>query len=246
LDNQLPIEKVNKLLPALSLIAERICIGNIPDRHTLEEILLSVGVEREMWALEELGLWSKILEPARNASDDIGGNAIVAELEDRGIPKFSAILAVNEASPKPLSVEPQHIDFGCLMPGEGANATLQVSGGLVRATVSSDYLKLTLLKKDSGITLVKVMLSSGSKGETLQDNIILQGEINELRVLVTARWEKVADESPLLSWCPLCAEKIKKKSLFYNRFARKYECFYCKQEFPYPDKRISLYNDSHG
>lgn len=246
MDNQLPVEKLNKLLPALSHIAERISTGNRMDRNMLTEILLDTGIDKEDQALEELELWSQILGKARNASSDAEKNAVVAELRGRGIPEFPAILAADSASPKPLSVEPQHIDFGCLMPGEGANATLQVSGGLVGATVSSDYLKLTLLKKDSGITLVKVILSSGSQGETLQDNIMLQGEINELKVLVTARWDKVADEPPLLSWCPICAEKVKKKSLFYNRFAQKYECFHCKHEFPYPDERVSLYNDSHS
>ena len=241
--NQLPEEKLSKLLPALSVLAERISTGNMPDQHTLEKILLSVGVERERWALEELGLWSKILEPARNISDDIMGNAIVAELEGRGIPEASAILAADEASPKPLSAEPQYIDFGSLTPGEGANATLQVSGGLVRATVNSDHLKLTLLKKDSGITLVKVMLSSGSKGEILQDNIILQGKRNELKVPVTVRWEKVVVEPPRLQFCPLCGKKLGKKSLFWNYLDKKYECLNlkCKAQGPSLDRLISPY-----
>ena len=238
MNNQLPEEKLNKLLPALSLLAKRIGAGVTPDQHTLKKILLSIDVQKEGWALQELELWGKILEQACTASNDDERTDVAAELQNRGIPMAPAILAVDAAIPPPLIVEPQSINFGCLKPSEGANANLKVSGQLLKVTVRNSRLKVTLLNLGSGNSLVKVQLLAGSAGESLQDNILLQGERGELKLPVAARWEKVETEPPLLSYCPLCRDEIKKKSLFWNRYARRYECFYCKAEGPSLDKLI--------
>jgi len=238
LGEQLPEEKLNRILPVLSSLAKYIGTGNMPSRHALEELLYAVGMEGEEWAIEELELWGKILEQARTASNDDERTDVAAELQNRGIPMAPAILAVDAAIPPPLIVEPQSINFGCLKPSEGANATLKVSGQLLKVTVRNSRLKVTLLNLGSGNSLVKVQLLAGSAGESLQDNILLQGERGELKLPVAARWEKVETERPLLSYCPLCRDEIKKKSLFWNRYARRYECFYCKAEGPSLDKLI--------
>jgi hypothetical protein len=53
-------------------------------------------------------------------------------------------------------------------------------------------------------------------------------------------------EPPLLSWCPDCGpDHPDKKSLFYNKYAKRYECFRCKHEFSHPNKRVDDYNDRH-
>lgn len=233
MNEQLPEEKLNRLLPALEPIAEHIGTGNMPDKHALEAILLRIGVEREEWALEELKCWSRILEQAHTASNVTEKAAIIEELKGRRIPEFPAILAVESASGKPLTVEPQSIDFGYLRPGEEANATLKVSGGPVKITVRNSKLKVTLLNPGAGNTLVKVMLSAGSAGESLQDNILLQGHRGELEVPVAARWQK---EPPLLQRCPACGEK----SLFWDRYHKKYECLNldCEAEGPSPNKLV--------
>lgn len=87
-----------------------------------------------------------------------------------------------------LSVEPHGIDFGCLKPGEGANATLRVSGGPSQAIVHNDRLRITPSKFGSENIEVQLTLLGGSAGELIWDDIVLQGDNGELKVLVTARW----------------------------------------------------------
>jgi len=227
MSNQLSEEKLNKLLLALSPLAKHIATGNMPDQDALKQVLLSVGAEREEWALEELELWSKILQQAPTVSNDDEKAAIIAKLQGRGIPEAPAILAVDAAIPPPLIVQPQNIDFGCLKPEEGANATLKVRGKLVRATVRNNRLKVTLLDLGSGNSLVKVQLLAGSAGESLQDNIRLEGERGKLTVFVTAQWKK---EPPMLQYCPSCGHK----SLFWNRYDKKFECLNPKDKVEGP------------
>lgn len=227
MNSQLPEEKVNELLPALSLLAKRIGARTVPEEHVLKEILHSIGVEVEDWAMEELTVWSKILREVSNATTDDAKSAIVKELQSHGIPEAPAILAVNEAIPPPLTVEPRRIDFGSLKPGEGAHVTLKVSGQLHEATVHNSRLKVTLVNLGLGNSLIKVHLLDGSAGELLQDNVILKGEQGEVKIPVMAQWEK---EPPMLQYCPHC----KKKSLFWNRYHKKFECLNldCKVEGP--------------
>jgi len=235
LEEQLPEDKLNKLLPALRPLAEYVSAGDTIDRRTLLDILSSVGVDREDWALQELQRWGNILMKAHSASTDAEKNAIESELQNRGISISHSQLAVFLAGPQPLSVEPQYIDFGCLTPGQGADATLTVSGGSVKATVRNNRLKLTLLSRGSGVTLVKVILSGGSAGKSLRDSIILQGGGGELEVPVVARWEE-PPRPPRLQVCRQCNEK----SLFWNFVDKKYECLNlkCKAEGPSPDKLV--------
>ena len=231
MSNQLSEEKLNKLLPALALLAKRIGGGVTLDQHVLGEILLSIGVQVQGWALEELELWGKILQKAYSASNDDEKAAIAVELQNRGILEYPAILAIDAAIPPPLIVVPRSINFGSLKPGEGANATLKVRGKLVKAIVRNNRLKATSLNRGSENSLVKVQLLAGSAGESLQDNILLQGERGEVKVPVAAQWEK---EPPRLQHCPRC----KRKSLFWNRYNKKFECLNlnCKVEGPSLDK----------
>lgn len=246
MEDILPEEQLTRLLPALRPLAEHISAEHISDGDTvdqdaLQDILSSKRIDSEDWSIQELRRWADILVKAHNASSDIEKDAIKAELEERGILEFPARLAVELASPKPLSVKPQYIDFGRLIPGEGADVTLTVTGGHVKATTRDSRIKLTMFNRGSGVTLVKVILSGGSDERPLQADIILQGERGQLMVPVKARWL----EPPLLSWCPICADQLRKKSLFYNKYARRYECFHCKHEFPYNDKSVRAYNEIH-
>ncbi len=241
LENQLPEEKLSKLLPALSKLAEHISNGSTLDQRELTAIALEVGVNGEEWALVELQLWSSILEKAQDNPSTTVRTTIITELQDRGIPEFPAVLAYAPVKPKSFSVEPPLVAFRCLKPGEGASATLKVSGGLVKEVVCNRRLKVTLLKTNAGTTLVKVQLTEGNAGETFRDEIILRGDKGELRVPVTVRWEKVQEEPPRLSYCPVC--KISKKSLFWNYLDKMYECLNleCKARGPSLDKLVSPY-----
>lgn len=96
----------------------------------------------------------------------------------------------------PFSVAPLAIDFGCLKPGDGANATLRVSGGPGQVIVQSDRLRVTPVSFGSESTEVCLMLLGGSAGELIWDNILVRANNAELKVLVTARWEEVIIPKP--------------------------------------------------
>jgi hypothetical protein len=235
--DRLPEDKLNKLLPCLGPLAELISIGKKIDRQTLFNITAEMGINREEWAFAELELWGSILSKCKNKSytkDDI-----VTELRNLGIPEFPAMLAYESTKPKPMTIEPIFVDFGCLQIGEVTSKTLQASGEPIVEVIGSSRVKVTLLKSGSNRTLVKLQLGSGSGGESIKEEVILRGSTGEARVTVTARWEK---EPPLLSWCPIHGDTLGKKSLFYNKYTKKYECLYGKEEYPYPDKRVTEYN----
>ena len=240
MNSRLPEEKLFKLLPCLKRLAELVSGEEIPSRHELTIILSENGIDVEDWALDELAIWCQIL--VKNKGNLCANNLVVTELESRGIPKFPAMLAFDLAKPKPMIVEPQFIDFGCLEIGEEASKMLTVTGEHVNTAESSSnrHLKITLLAK-SNTTLIQIRADNGNAGETIKDEILLRGNSSELRVPITVRWKA---SPPNLSWCPEC--KILKKSLFYNQFERKYECLNlsCRREFPYPDKKVSEYNES--
>ena len=94
MDSKLPEDKLNMLLPALSLLAENIGERNELDEELFLDILLSVGAEKDEWAFEEIGTWSKILIKARDSFDGSFKNTAVIELKDRGIPEFPSMLSV--------------------------------------------------------------------------------------------------------------------------------------------------------
>ena len=235
-------EELSKLQESLSLLADLISDGTNPDKAALEKVLLRVGLNsNHQWIRNMLERACPLLERAHN---DVHGNEkklIVAELEALGMKNFPAILTYDKAKPKPLSVEPPLVNFGCLKLGEGANTTLKVSGGLVKDVVSNRRLKISLLHPDSGTTLVKIQLSEGNAGESFKDEVVLRCDRGELKVPVSARWEKAPEEPPRLSYCPIC--KISKKSLFWNYIDKKYECLNleCKAVGPSLDKLTSPY-----
>ena len=93
-NNRLPDEILARLLPALSLLAEDVGERILLDSNSLREILVSVGADREEWAYEELKLWLKSLDKARDNSNNAQKDAAIVELRNRGIPEFPAMLAV--------------------------------------------------------------------------------------------------------------------------------------------------------
>jgi len=234
MSDKLPEDRLNELLPCLGPVAELLSVSNEFDRQSLIKVMSDVGINWEEWALAEMELWGNILCKCRDKSHNRG--AIIAELRSRGVPEFPAMLAYESAKPKPLTIEPKFVDFGCLKFGEGASITLQASGEPVVKAIASNRLKITLLKSGPAKTLVKLQLSSGTSGESIREEIVLRGSTGEVRVTVTARWE---EERPRLSYCPVC----KKKSLFWNYLDRIYECLNleCKATGPDLDKLVSPY-----
>jgi ADP-ribosyl-[dinitrogen reductase] hydrolase len=92
--NRLTDDRLNRLLPALSLLAEDIGDRVSMSAGSLDEILASVGEDHGEWPIVELELWRKTLENVRDTPDDNHKNAAIAALRNRGIPEFPAMLAV--------------------------------------------------------------------------------------------------------------------------------------------------------
>ena len=202
-------EELSKLHEALSYLADLISDGLNPNKAALEKILQKVSLNsNHQWIRNILERACPILQRAHDDVDGTEKKLIVGELEALGMKNFPAILTYDKAKPKPLSVEPPLINFGCLKLGEGANTTLKVSGGLVKDVINNRRLEVSLLQTDSGTTLVKIQLSQGNSGESFNDEIILRCDRGDLKVPVAARWEKAPEEPPLLSWCPIHGDKI--------------------------------------
>jgi hypothetical protein len=234
MSDKLSEDKLHELLPCLGKMAELISVGNELDWQILANITSETGIYGEEWALIELEIWGKILFQCWDKSNT--KDTIVGELRNRGIPEFPAMLAYESARPRPLTVDPRSVDFGCLKFGEGASATLHASGEPIVEVVAGSRLKTTLLKSGPTKTLVKLQLNGGSSGESFKEEIILRGNTGEMRVTVTACWE---EERPRLSYCPIC--NISKKSLFWNYVDKKYECLNlgCKATGADLDKLLS-------
>lgn len=249
-------EELNKLQEALSYLAESISGGIKSNKATLDEIIQKVGLNSHHdWVRDRLERACPILERAHSDVRGTEKDLIITELEALGMKKFPAILTYDKARPQPFSVEPRRIDFGCLKLGEEANTTLKVIGGVVKEASAGKRLKLNLLKSSDGSTLIKVIASGGSAGESFQDYLIIKSDKSELKIPVNVRWEKLSQkppenlfnekEPPQLSWCPTHGDVVGKKCLFFNTSTRQYECFYGKEIYPYLDKRVTEYNNKH-
>jgi len=96
-----------------------------------------------------------------------------------------------------LVVKPQSIDFGSLSHGQGATVMLNVRGGPGNVTFSSDHFKVapTSFAPEGGD--IEITLLGGSSGELIWDDIVLQTDVQEIRIPVTARWEVRELERPV-------------------------------------------------
>jgi hypothetical protein len=95
----------------------------------------------------------------------------------------------NEPEPKTLKYEPQSIDFGCLIPGKGASATINVYGGPGKVSIRNDQLRASPSIFENKDSEIEITLSAGIPGELIWDEIILRTETQEVNVPVIARWE---------------------------------------------------------
>ncbi len=242
MDNRLPEDKLNRLLPSLPELAKQIGLQLKIDQASLQKILNSIGMSKDKDALQELEKWSSILQRVRTVTDDTATNGIVDELKARDIPEFQAILAVDAAKGQPLSAEPDRLEFGQLKPGEGTHSTIKVTGGEVEIHVNNRLIKTAQKDLGSGITLVKVQISGAPNGTSLQDDILLKCNRGNLRIPVTAKWKAI--EPPRLQLCPCCKDPGVNNtgSLFWNSHRKRYECLNrkCRVEGPSPDNLVNI------
>jgi hypothetical protein len=107
----------------------------------------------------------------------------------------------NEVGPKTdsLEVTPQNIDFGCLSPGQGGIVRLNVRGGPGNVTPYGDHFKVAPTSFNHEGCDIELTLLGGSSGELIWDEIVLQTDVQEIRVPVTARWEVRELERPVVT-----------------------------------------------
>ncbi|MCS7265586.1 MAG: hypothetical protein NZ805_12220 [Armatimonadetes bacterium] len=193
--DQLPADKLEKLLPALRHVAELVQEKGEPNKEDLQLLLLASGMDED-WAISELERWAKVLVAVRGKKDEGKREIAVRALMLRGVPEALAKLAVEIASspqpskPKvlPIAVNRDAIGFGELQPGQAAEATIVVSGGPGRVKVSSDMVTVEPETFGPDETVVKVKVKGGIDGQVLRDALILESEKESVKVDIIARW----------------------------------------------------------
>jgi hypothetical protein len=195
-------KQVERLLPALRDVAELVQRRGDVSEEDLKLLSQGVGL-RTKWAVRELRIWAGILAEVRGAHDAHKRDIAVRALRLRGIQEASARLAVEIVAPEPppspsapIRVSSEAIAFGELAPGQGAHATLIVSGGPGRVRVGSDLLLVEPTTFGPAETELKVTVKGGREGEILWDTVILESDRERVEVEVSARWSapSVAEE----------------------------------------------------
>lgn len=257
-------ERLKSLLPALNEITRYVNDNISISDEVVQCILSTIKCESEVWAIDELKLWADIFLRARGISDNTKLDGLQNELLNRGIPEFPAVLALesilNKLGGRPpvkvdkpeksksvaqqmIIVEPSSLDFGVLKPGEVGVMRLHAKGGPISVTQKSNRFKVGFFNQGNNVTSVKVELRAGTNGEILEDGFIINTASGDIVVPVKARWISTSTtEPPLLSWCPVCKKPVGKKSLFYNKSTKQFECFSCKRVFPYDDPKVAKCN----
>jgi len=245
-----PEELIERMMPALSELAGLIGDGIRPDRQILTEILSKVGLSDDKKALAEFGEWCEILQKVNTPSDEGGGTEpAVAALQARGVLEAPAKLAAEQATVKPLKSKPDAVDFGILKPGEAAQQTLEVSGRLKDARSNDKRLHVAWKISGPQQTLVKIMVQPSAAGERLNSEVVLQGEREEIKVPISARWvappQALKREQPKeptqLQLCPICQARGThgEGSLWWNPYKKQFECLnarHCGAYGPSPDR----------
>jgi len=231
--DKLPDETIEKMYTLIGELAKLIGDDTLPDRDILLKLLSGVGLDKDAEAFNELEKWCQLLQEVNKSPTK--KEDIIKALQKRGIPEFPARLAVDRAIGMPLTCDTDIIDFGVLEPGKTATTIVKVSGKLTNAFVRNSGLKISLSKESSSTTSIEVMVLAGRAGESLQDEIVLEGNKEQIKVPIKARWKK---EPSRLQICPIC--KVTgtqgEGSLFWNSHKNRFECFNCRAEGPTLDK----------
>jgi hypothetical protein len=141
-------EEIDKLQMALYLLAGLISNGDKPEKDTLDEILVKVGINDLITAHSVLERACLLLERARNDYQETEKDIIIAELEKLGFRKAPAALAYMEAKENRskeqeiFPIDPQRLDFGILKPGMEETKSIKVTGRIIKDVIFSNPDKL--------------------------------------------------------------------------------------------------------
>ena len=194
----LPPEKLERLLPALKHVADLVRDKGELSRDDLQLLLLASGMDED-WAVSELERWTKVLVTVRGENDERKKEIAVRALMLRGVPEAPAKLVVEVVTePKPpeptkrpvlpIKVSKEVIGFGELQPGQGAEATLVVSGGPGKVKVGSDMIKVEPDTFGPEETVLTVTVKGGIDGQILYGYLILESEVESIKIEIIARW----------------------------------------------------------
>ncbi len=134
-----------------------------------------------------------------------------------------------------LEVIPESINFGNLSPGQSATVTVLVRGGQGNIIFPNDLFKITPTDFVIEGSDVQITLLSGSSGELIWDEIVLQTSTHEIKVPITARWEVHEFERSLdTSVEPPVIQRVEKNArLKEKRNFKGRACSRCGKTFTY-------------
>ena len=134
-----------------------------------------------------------------------------------------------------LVVKPQSIDFGSLSHGQGATVTLNVRGGPGNITFFGDHFEVAPTSFTHEGSDIKITLLGGSSGELIWDEIVLQTDVQEIKVPITARWEVPELERPVdtAAEAPVMKETVVKVYSKDKRTFKGRACSRCGKNFAY-------------
>jgi hypothetical protein len=89
---------------------------------------------------------------------------------------------------RPLSIEPDFIDFGCLKPGLSARKLLRVQGGPARVIINSGHVKIVPSEVGNEIAELEITAVGGEEGDLIWDSIQIEGIGGKMEVPVTGYW----------------------------------------------------------
>jgi hypothetical protein len=141
----------------------------------------------------------------------------------------------SESKTSVLEFEPQSFNFGIIIPGQEAKATLKVLGGSGSVNFSSDHFKVAPTSFNVEGSNIEITLLGGSSGELIWDDIILKTDAQEVRIPVTARWGVRELEKPVntVTEPPVIQEAEPKVHPKEERTYKGRACLRCGKNFAY-------------
>lgn len=109
-------EQLERLLPALSHVADAMKKNGALSRRKLQLLLLGIDIKGD-WALDELERWVRVLAEASTTTDAVRREMAQRALMLRGIPEAPAMLAIatvagtSGTQPVPLNASIEQLDF---------------------------------------------------------------------------------------------------------------------------------------
>ncbi|MFI6434447.1 right-handed parallel beta-helix repeat-containing protein, partial [Streptomyces sp. NPDC050759] len=207
-----PLLDIERLLPLLPAIAEKIGRGTHNRKNTLSVLCRAAGIEGPelKWAEPELRRWTAILVAAQQDGSPSGRDDAVQTLIMRGVPEVAARTAVTTAAIRPQGTHPiqvssNSITMGELPAGTDGSVELVVRGGPGTASPNSDAITVEPATFGPDETVLHIHVAPMPPGGVLWGTIALESTDNRLLIDITGRWaiDSTDVESMDTAWAAL-------------------------------------------